>query len=186
MILWWKALGELGFRRAILFERTLGEGMQAGPPRPPVELRMLGAGDTEAYLAFHPEASGPELERRLAAGDWCHVARAGGRLVGVRWVSLSHARIAYLGLSFPLADREVFVYDSYVDPAWRGRGVGRTLYFEMNDRLKSEGFTRVLSAVVRENPEGLDFTASTSVPTATLVSVGLGRRRRHFRRPPPA
>ena len=183
--LWWKVLGELGYRRAILFERELGRGVRLRASPAPVELGMLDTHEADAYLRFHPESSRLELERRLGAGDWCHVARVGTRLVGVRWVSLREARVAHLGFSFPLAETEAFVYDLFIDPGWRGRGVARALYFEMNAHLESEGFTKVLSAVLPENPKGIAFTSSTSDPRATLVSIGLGKRRRHFRRPPP-
>ena len=172
----------IGFRRAILFERALGDGpVSPAPPTPGAELGLLDRDDVGEYVALHPQATRAELERRLAAGDRCHVARAGGRLVAARWAAFTEARVPYLEHTFPLAEDEAFVYDVFGDPAWRGRGVSRALFHTMNARLRSEGYVTVLSAVHRENREGLEFTSSTSTPIATLVSLGRGRRRRHFR-----
>jgi len=183
VVLWWKVLGVLGYRRAILWERReIGDGVGVSPPQA-VELGLLDADEVEEYLAFHPQATRPELERRLAAGDRCHVARTMGRLIAVRWVSFTEARVPYLELTFRVGGREVFVYDAFSDPAWRGRGVSRALYHAMNARLRSEGYGSVLSVTMRDNREGVEFTSSTSTPVASLVSVGFGRFRRHFRRP---
>lgn len=184
--LWWKVLGELGYRRVILFERPLGTGSDPKPPPPPVELGLLRADEVDAFLSFHPESSRGEVQRRLAADDRCHVARDGQRIVAVRWVSLRQARIAYLRLAFPLADGEAFFYDAFTDPAWRGRGVAGAVSAAMIARLEADGFTRLLSAALPENPEGLALNSGTSAPVAVLVSVGFGGRRRHFRKPPPA
>lgn len=182
MILAWRALGVMGFRRAILFERRLGDAPAGrAPPTPGAELGLLEPGDIGEYLAFHPRATRSELERRLAAGDRCHVARAGGRLAAVRWVAFEEARVPYLEHAFPLAEQEVFIYDAFSDPAWRGRGLSRALFHTMDASLRSEGYVTVLSAVHRENREGMEFTASTSTPVATLVSLGRGRWRHHFR-----
>ncbi len=182
MVLWWKLLGVLGYRRAILWEREIGSGAGVSLPQA-VELGLLDAGDVEEYLAFHPQASRPELERRLAVGDRCHVARSRGRLIAVRWVSFAEARVPYLELTFRVGGGEVFIYDVYSDPAWRGRGVSRALFHTMDARLRSEGYGLALSVTMRDNREGVEFTASTSTPVASLVSVGFGRFRRHFRRP---
>ena len=181
--LWWKLVGELGYRRVILFERPLGTGAQPKEPPPPIELGELREDEVDAFLAFNPESSRPEVERRMRANDRCHVARDGERLVSARWVSLSEGRVAYLRLAFPLGEGEAFFYDAYTVPEWRRRGVAGAVSAAMIARLEADGFTKLLSAALPENPEGLALGSSTSAPAEVLVSVGFGRRRRHFRRP---
>lgn len=107
-----------------------------------LETRPVGSGDLELIcrhrLEMFREARRPEpdlalmaapfrdwLERQLAAGTYCgFVAEEAGQVVGGVGLMLidwpPHP-------SHPLAASRGYVLNLFVEPVWRGRGVGRAL-----------------------------------------------------------
>ena len=110
------------------------------------------------------------LEERLA---WFHrhgpehpifVAEAGGRLVG--WASLSpyNTRHGY----------RMTVEDSiYLDPGWRGRGLGKVLLATLVDAAVSRGHHTIIAAISAEQASSVALHARAGfAPAGRLTQVG--------------
>ncbi len=140
-------------------------------------VRTVGAADLGVVLAivneeiesghanFHTEPrSAAELEREWRRGRELHpwlVLEQDGRVVGFAKGSAYKPRAAYD------ATVEVAVY---LEPAARGRGLGRLLHAALLERLREAGFHLALAGIALPNAasialhEGLGFTLAGVLP----------------------
>ena len=169
----------------VLYERPLDLPRERKRSDLSVELGRLSAEEIEAYAAFHPDLFVDEVRSRFRDGDACCVARSEGEIVASRWFSTRRAVIPFLEHSFPLGDREGYLYNAYTAPAWRGRGLAGTLTAFMLDELEKEGAVRALSAARPQNIAGSGFNRSLGEPVGLLATVRFWRWRRHLRLPAP-
>lgn len=118
-----------------------------------------------SFEVVPPDAA--ELERRIARYAATHqflVAEDGGAVVGYAYACRWAERAAY--------DWSVET-SVYVDGAHQGRGVGRALYAELFDRLRTQGFRVAVAGVTLPNPasialhEGMGFE-----PIGVLRDIG--------------
>lgn len=149
--LWFKALGEIFYRRMLLLECVLTDLPAPDAPRIDVGFHRLTASDVEAYVRFRPEAEARELRRRLEVGDCAFWAGRCDRMVGALWVSAGTGWIEYLQRHIPLKPGEGYLYEAYTHPDFRGCGIGPALNNFAYRALREEGFRRILLAVNLEN-----------------------------------
>ena len=112
-----------------------------------------------------PDAA--EVARRIEKYSATHqflVAEEGGEVVGYAYACRWRERPAY--------DWAVEV-SVYVDAAHQGAGVGRALYAELFERLRTQGFRTAVAGITLPNPasialhEGMGF-----VPIGALREIG--------------
>jgi hypothetical protein len=129
------------------------EGVRIPAYNPVVETTFgtLSPSDIGAYLALRPDTRKSEVERRLARGDRCFVSWADGRIVDVCWSATGSVYVPYLARFLHVPDGDIYSYDSYTLPAYRGRG----LYMARNSYTartnQAEGFRRSIALVAFEN-----------------------------------
>ena len=113
-------------------------------------------------VAIREPAAGSEVGGRGSSGR--DGQRAGGLVVGYAWAGWFRARPAYAGT------RETSIY---LDPAVRGRGIGRPLYGELLARLDASGVHTQVAVVARPNePSEALHRALGFVHIGTLAEVG--------------
>ncbi len=159
--LWFLVLADLCYRRLLLLERDLEAAIPTLEPRLPVTFGLLAPDDLDTYLCFHDEDDRDQIEDRFARGDVCHVARHEGRIVCACWVSRGEHFIRFLHYRYALGPAEAYFWDSFTDPAVRGRGVAPALAVHMLDWARHEGVTRVTTAVSPENAANLRARAKS-------------------------
>lgn len=129
------------------------EGVRIPVYNPVVETTFgtLSRADIDAYLALRPDTTRLDVERRLARGDRCFVSWSGGRIVDACWSATGSVYVPYLHRFLHVPDGDVYSYDSYTLPAYRGRG----LYMARNSYTaranQAEGFRRSIALVAFEN-----------------------------------
>ncbi|MGD8562032.1 MAG: GNAT family N-acetyltransferase [Desulfarculaceae bacterium] len=90
------------------------------------------------------------LEQLLASGRACLLAaEAGGRVVGM--VS------GQMVISTAEGGLSLWAEDLVVEPAWRGRGVGRMLMQALEDWARQKGVTRLQLLADQNNRRGVEF-----------------------------
>jgi ribosomal protein S18 acetylase RimI-like enzyme len=129
-----------------------------GPSDPAVTLRAATADDAEAVGGLLESGFGyrPADVRADLAND-----PRGENVIVVR----DGATIGYLRLS--LHDGQGGVYGFVVDPAWRGRGVGRDVLRRVCQRLRSDGAQRVGLEVEVDNEHALGLYTSLGFKRAS-------------------
>lgn len=174
-----RALGETVYRRLMLVERELGDGLLGEVP-PELEVGFLDASSLDEYEELRP-GRGTEAAARLATGHRCFGTRVDGRLVAVRWLATGSPHVGYLDLRLPLSDDEIYHYDSFTHPEQRRRGLSLSTQAALFALLRDEGFRHVLRAVLPENRAAVGDAAKAGYrPLGRMGYVRLGRWRRTF------
>ena len=123
-----------------------------------MEVRRAQPADAEAIRAiYNAEVTGStvtfDIVPRTQAEQLAWVAEHQGAHPAV--VAVEDAAVAGFGSLSPFRDRPAYattVEDSvYVDPAWRGRGVGRLLLAELVGLATDHGFHTVVARISGDN-----------------------------------
>jgi hypothetical protein len=141
------------FYRRMLFLAYQLEGIRIPKYNPIVETTFatLEPSDIDAYLELRPDTARSVIERRLARGDRCFVSWSRGKIVDACWTASGSVYVPYLARFLQVPDGDIYSYDSYTLPAFRGRG----LYMARNSFTaqanQAEGFRRSIALVAFEN-----------------------------------
>jgi SAM-dependent methyltransferase/ribosomal protein S18 acetylase RimI-like enzyme len=179
--LWFKVLGEILYRRAVLLERPLDEPILPVSSRVPVDIGLLSETQIDDYCSFRPEADPAQVRQRLEEGQRCFVARHEGRIVHACWTTDRQVRIDYLDREIQLAPDEVYAYDSFTSPGYRGQSIAAARSAWMAQHFKDAGYRRLMAIIMPENraafrpPEKVGYR-----PIALMGYVKLGPWRRDF------
>ncbi|MBC7261230.1 MAG: GNAT family N-acetyltransferase, partial [Chloroflexi bacterium] len=179
--LWFKILGETVYRRMVLFERSLDGPIAEVIPRLPVTIRPLRDADVLEYTRFRPEISPDEVHRRLASGQMCFAAWYEGRIVHAAWVAMGRAWIGYLAREVALASDDIYYYESFTAPDFRGQNIAGASLSYMQQALQKAGYRRILAAIMPENKPAFRPVEKTGFrPIGVMGYVRLGPWRWDF------
>lgn len=179
--LWFGALGVAFYRRLLVLERRL----DAAAPDPPGDaaLRVVLLDDAHAYRTLRPDQPLEEFTRRRAAGGLCFAALLDDRVVGATWARPGGGWCAYLERAVRLRDDEVYLFDTMVTPALRGRRIAPGIALAQIRAFRARGLRRIVATVLPENRASLRARARSGfVVCGDIGWVGVGRRRRNFAR----
>ena len=152
---WFRLIGELGYRRLYLLERSLAVPLPSLPCPLPLEMSWLQSSEVDEYLRLRQSVTPSSVGERLAQGCRCLMVRAEGRLVGVMWACTQRASISYLDHELPLAAGEVYTFDAYIEPSFRGQAIAPSLSIELLRRFREAGCQRAIRATLPENRAAL-------------------------------
>jgi hypothetical protein len=158
--LWFKVLGETVYRRLTLFELSLESPPRIREPAVGLAFGFIDPGD-EALQALLPGLTRAEIDRRLTRGDRCFVAWDEGRIVSARWIAADRAWVEYLDRDMELQSDEVYLYETYTAPDYRGLTVSGAAGTRLARFLAAEGYRRIVGGVVPENHAALRTAAKT-------------------------
>lgn len=176
-------IADLGYRRFLLFERRLDEPIAVITPGVPVTFSKLRATELEEYLRFHDQVPEARVAERFAGGDECFVARHEGRIVGASWVSRDAHFYRSVRCRYPVGPSEVYLYDSFTDPSYRGRAIAPALGVHVLEQLREAGVTRVTMAIAPENASNRRARSKTGFqPFGRIDYLRLGCRSWHWHR----
>jgi len=183
-VLWFRILGEIVYRRMILFELPLEEPLAAASAcQVPVTISRLQLDEVDEYSAFRPSMDPVEIRSRLEHGHLCWIARSEGTIVHTIWVATGSAWVRYLDCEIRLAPDEAYIYESYTAPAFRRLNINAARARVMARYLCDCSFVRLLALVMPENPAGKQATISSGYRAAGVIGrMSLGPWQRHFSR----
>jgi len=180
--LWFSALGRVVYRRLLVLERRLDEHATAPPEREAgAGVRVVELDDAHAYRRLRPEQPLGEFVRRRAAGALCFAALDGDRVVGATWAQRGGGWCAYLEREIRLADDEVYLFDTLVDPRHRGARIAPAIALAQVGALRRRGVVRLVATVLPENRASLRARARSGFRLCGRIGwVGVGPLRRPF------
>jgi ribosomal protein S18 acetylase RimI-like enzyme len=183
---WFKGCSMLGYRRLVLLERYLN------PPEPEVEaglalaIALLQSSEVDDYCAFRPETARQIVLDRLRKTQTCFVARHEGRIVSACWSTTEPAWSEFLGCEIAVAGGEVYLFDAFTLPTYRGQGAAPALCRQQLLHFRQLGLRRATRATLPENTRAMRAHAKTGFrPYALLRTLRVGPWRGAFRRPWP-
>jgi len=179
---WFAALSSVGiYRRLVLLERGLDIPVPDVSADPSFRVALLADGERAAYLEFRPDQDAVEIARRVERGDRCFATWQEQRIVHAAWAATGRAWIEYLSRELPLAAGDVYVYDSFTRPEFRGRGAAPLRARVLGQYFAARGYARVLTAVLQENAAGFRPLEKVGTrPVGAIGYIGIGPWRRHF------
>lgn len=175
------------YRRLVLLERA----MVPPPPMPvvpsPVEIGSVDIStDLTDLTTFRPSLSTKSILERLDRGEKCFAVWIDGRIVHTAWVAVHRARVEYLSRDIVLEKDDVFIFDSYTTPEFRGRHLAQARAAFVASYYSVRGFRRSLGLVAVENRAGLAVPEALGYRRIGRYSaLGIGRWRRTWSKPLP-
>ncbi len=170
------------YRRLILREWLLSQTFPDVSARVPVCVRLLAAGEVDAYRAFRPDQSSAEVRCRIEEGQHCFAVWHDRRIIHAAWAATGRARIEYASTEIAPAPDEVYSHDSFMSPAFRGLRVARLRSLEMIRHFRDRGYRCQLSAILPENRSAVRHGEKVGGRRSIGVIgyIGLGPRRHVF------
>jgi GNAT superfamily N-acetyltransferase len=181
-----RTLGELGYRRVVLFELDLDTVPEAQPPPPGLQFEQLGPENLEDFLAISQLSDEREARRRLALGQICILGYLEQKPAYCSWLALAGqpVRIDFLRTEAEPAPRYAYSYELYVDPAARRSGIARAGFDFRVGLLRDLGVDRMVAVVVPENRGGMGHTLAAGLrPIGRVHAIRLLGFRRCWVRP---
>jgi hypothetical protein len=179
--LWFKVLSETFYRRVVLIERILDEPIHPITSRIAVTINLLEQSNVDEYCEFHPDTTKSDIQNRLDSGHWCFIACYQGCIVHTCWAASRVLWFDYLNREIQLTPDEVFVYNSYTDPSFRGLNISGVRILEMVRYFQKAGYRRMMGAVVPENKLAFRPGQKSGYrPIGTLGFVRIGPIKRDF------
>ena len=172
------------YRRLILRERLLNQPSPALPAGRKVGVSLLAAAEIDAYMTFRPDQSRAEVRRRLGGGQLCFAVWHDRRIIHAAWAATGRAGIEYLSTEITLEPDEVWSYDVFTVPAFRGMGASPARMAAMIEYFRDRGYRCLMGAILPENRSSMrlgdkvGWTRSIGV----IGYVGLGSWRHVFHR----
>jgi RimJ/RimL family protein N-acetyltransferase len=170
-------------RTLCLYERRLDAPVTLGPLPADIELAVwdapAAAGD-DAGRPWHPEA-----ERRIHEGQVCVVARHGAGVIAYCWLTRRPEWVAEIDRLVVPGPAEVYLYEAFTEPGWRGRGLFPAMLFRLLAYARAQGWERALIFVLTDNRasrRAIEKAGFELFQTVSRVELG-GLRHLLFRRP---
>lgn len=181
--LWFKILGDTVYRRLLLLERPLHEPIGEVTAGIPVEISLLQKSEITEYVEFRQEVKDTKVEAQLEAGDWCFVVRHQGQMICARWATVQRVWSDYLSCELRLAEGEVYSYDLFTKPEFRGHAVSPAASAEMLRYFCAAGYRRMVVTISPENRPSLRSVTKTGYrPYGVMGYVKIGPWKRYFYR----
>lgn len=169
------------FYRLWILERTLHDvpGWARVQPPEKIRVRFLDRHERRDWICDHaPDSDWPQFRAALRHQHDLLVASEGDSIVGWAWIGYERVFLPPLGREIRLADGTAYLYDAYVRPAARGRGIGSVLVGARCMKAVERGCDRSLTHVVDGNLPSLRALQAhgfeTRGRTLFVKALGLG------------
>jgi GNAT superfamily N-acetyltransferase len=139
------------------------------------EFRRVDAGDTPALMRLEPRGRPDFYEARLAAGKLGFALFDGERAAAMVWADPDEINSDLWPT--PLDDGEVYLYNAYSHPDYRGRNLAPYLRLRCYQALEALGFRRFVSISEYTNDSARRFKAKLGAVNRWLgLRVRIGER----------
>src|SRR5262245_52104831 len=150
--LWIKLLRGVGAARwELLWERPLDVPLENVTAKVSVQIEVLDQTHIADYLQFRPDTNPADISQRLTNGQWCFIAHHQGRIVHADWIMTGQVWLVYLACELPLAPDEVYSYDSFTVPEFRGQNIAAARSVYMHRTMQERGYKRVVTMTLPDN-----------------------------------
>ncbi len=173
------------YRRVIVMERPLDRPLPEAHARLPVRLALLSPDDLPHFASFRPELDPQVVRARLASGHRCVAAWLEDRIVHAGWAATDRAWVDFIECELPLEPGDVYQFDSFTLPAFRGADVAGARIAWMARFFRDNGARRLLAVVWPGNPSAfrpLEKAGYRRSGSLRVIRLGSWRRVIHTRK----
>ena len=143
------------YRRLFFMSFTLSRPIPSLRSRLPVSVTLMTEHDIPAYCAFRPAQNPEAIGARLTQGHRCYASWHHGEIVDASWCTDKCGPVPYFGSELCVAPGDMFVYDSYTVPSYRGYNLYMAKVTYIFTLCKAEGYARNVAVVAPENRTAL-------------------------------
>ncbi len=129
-------------RAGTIWMLDLDEPTPAVFPRIETEFGLAEASLAPALAALSGTEGETEFAGRFGAGRRCYTARVAGEIAAYGWVSFDDEQIGELNLRIRLLPGEVYIWDCFTAPQYRGKHLYSALLAHILNELRLEGWRR--------------------------------------------
>lgn len=171
-----RTIGEIGYRRVILFDLDVRAERAERAVRPALaglRFEQLSHANMRDFAAIAQLCDEAEARRRLAAGQVCILGYLGEKPAYCCWLALAGQRvwIDFLNVEAELAPRCAYSYELYVPPEFRRSGIARAALDYRIRLMRDLGIDRLSSVVVPENRAGRGHTRAAGLQPIGRIHV---------------
>jgi ribosomal protein S18 acetylase RimI-like enzyme len=131
---------------------------------------MLTENELFACSVSWPDHYVNSIQSHLARGEPCFAALYDGQIAQVGTAATGRVYVPYLYRDLLLQPDDVYFYDSFTLPAYRGYGLAPARAAHMMHHYWQEGYRRVVCLVAVENQGGLRSVQKTGYQAVGLYS----------------
>jgi GNAT superfamily N-acetyltransferase len=153
------ATDSFGTARLIVLEKTLAGPLTILRTEPGLVIRPMEESDLERFRepgSFITERRIADFAARLRSRRRAFVALSGGQVSGYGWLSRQTEIDARCEIEISPAEDEGYIYDGFIFPAFRRRGIYAQLLRSRLDWLARDGCRKVYSIVFSDNTPALN------------------------------
>lgn len=123
-----------------------------------VAVREAGEADIEIIADCIDKRE--QFSTRFHDGEKCILALDHNRVAGFIWFNVKEVFEQLTQFRRPIADNVIYIYDLYVDPKQRGKGVSRQIYTVLCNWMACHGKDTMLGLIAHDNIVSLNLHAS--------------------------
>jgi ribosomal protein S18 acetylase RimI-like enzyme len=151
----------IDWRKAIIFERSLVEPFQEVIPKANVTIRRATIDDMDKFVGLVDKDKYFRFQQRFKQGKICFIVLDGDKVVAFSWISFQNEYNSEWRCEVKLKDNEAYVFDSFIDPAYRHKRLHSALIFQKFLYLQMQGYQKAIGYVDVDNTYSLKALASS-------------------------
>jgi len=151
----------IDWKKAILFERSLAEPIQEVIPKVNVSIRQATIDDMDKFESIVDKDKFFRFQQRFKQGKICFIALDIDKVVAFSWISFLNEYISECQCEVKLKDNEAYVFDSFIDPAYRHKRLHSALIFQKFLYLRMQGYQKAIGYVDVDNTYSLKALVSS-------------------------
>jgi GNAT superfamily N-acetyltransferase len=149
-----------------------------------LDFSVMRLDELEEYCSLRPNWDKSHAQERLRRGGKCILARHGGAIAGFGWAMENGDWSEFLSRDIPPHPDEVYIADTYTQPAFRAKGVSTALIARCCRTYFDAGKRRAVASILPYNIASIRSFQKAGFQLAWRSGyVGLGKRRQPFDRP---
>ncbi len=141
-----------------VFYKDLNSDLKASDPKIKLNLNIIEEKNLSVFRDIVEEEKLRVFDERFKKGGTVFIAIIGDTVVCYVWISFKGEYEPISGLEVMLSEGIGYIYDTFVLPEFRGRGIHSAVVFQVLEYLKQKKYTGALVIVKRTNiPSVLTF-----------------------------
>ena len=116
-----------------------------------VEVVELSVADVDDFVTCNNNVTPQVFEKRIESGSRCYAVRLDGRIATVSWIATGSVWIDFIARELTLGEGEIYIYDSYTHPDYRGRRLQGSMLKQVLAQYEAAGYRRIGVIIAPEN-----------------------------------
>jgi GNAT superfamily N-acetyltransferase len=141
----------LNWGRLNLFSFPLSNQIPAIKGGEDTEFNLIDKKSSEKAEGLNSLMGREAVNTRLNQGEICGTAWFNSEIVSYCWVAFRQAEVGEINRIISLRDNELYLYDAFTRPEYRGKGFFPALLAAVLRFARSQGYTRALIFSLRDN-----------------------------------